>query len=319
MQRPRLILHIGSQKTGTTSIQGFLKSQTNALEGEGLSYVKAGRTNIAHNSVLQSIKKDGGADVALSMLYEIEKRPDLTHVISSEMFFRAGLATWFETHFPEDLRAQTKVLAYIRRQDGYAEAMYKQRVKNGRYSGAPEDYATQVVNLDYGSVINSFARVFGAENMALRPFERRHFPKGDVLADFCAIAGLSDNILTNYDHPSSNATLSREVSELLGDMKRAGTDHNTRDIIRKLIAIRPEGAIRSGDCLPLALRRQIMSQHAASNEALRARYLPEIDTLFDLSDLEQTARYSQPTPRQLKLRKAEAKAAIDQAIRAISA
>ena len=64
MEKPRLILHIGSQKTGTTSIQGFLKNKADALAVEGVNYISAGRTNIAHNSVLQAINQNGGQNAA---------------------------------------------------------------------------------------------------------------------------------------------------------------------------------------------------------------------------------------------------------------
>ena len=319
MEKPRLILHIGSQKTGTTSIQGFLKNKADALAAEGVNYVSAGRTNIAHNSVLQAINQNGGKKVAKAMVAEIKAAPDVTHVISSEMFFRRGLAPWFDTHFPRRIKRQTKVIAYSRRQDKYAEAMYKQRVKNGRYQGDPEDFAREQIDLYYGRVLRQFSQVFGQENIIVRPFERRNFPNGDVQQDFAHILGLSRELAEGYDLPSSNATLSREVSEQLGDMRRAGTDINTRDIIRKIIAIKPQGAIRSGDCLSLALRREIMAHHAKFNENIRATYCPDIEQLFDEKDLEDDAAYELPTSLETAIRTEQAKHAIDLAIDQLSA
>lgn len=319
MQRPRLVLHIGSQKTGTTSIQGFLKHKSAPLAAEGVSYVQAGRTNIAHNSVLQAIKKDDGKSVAKKMVAEIKSASDITHVISSEMFFRQGLAPWFAKNFPRRIKKQTKVIVYLRRQDKYAEAMYKQRVKNGRFQGDPEHYARETVDLNYGRTLRQFADVFGAENLIVRPFERGNFPNGDVQQDFAHHLGLSKELAESNDVPSANATLSREVSEQLGQMRRSGTDINTRDIIRKIMAIKPQGAIRSGDCLPLDLRREIMAHHKDLNEAIRTTYCPDLPQLFDTKDLEDETAYVLPTKLETAIRVEQAKYAIDLAIEQLSA
>ncbi len=316
--RPRLILHIGSQKTGTTTIQGFLKNSAPQLSELGVHYVKAGRTNIAHNSVLQHINKGNGAEVATAMLDEIISHPDQCCVISSEMFFRREIAHFFARYFPMELRRHTTVLAYVRRQDKYAEAMYKQRVKNGRFRGSPADYAHAVVNLNYGSILGPFARAFGLGNVLVRPFERKHFPGGDVLRDFASIAALPDEIIASYETPSANASLSREVSEKLGDLKRSGSDVNTRDVIRYLMANKPAGAVRSGDCYALRERREMMKQHRIANEALCATYRPDLAALFDTSDLSDDTAYAVPTAEEQETRETQARAAIVDAVNALS-
>lgn len=72
--RPGLILHVGTQKTGTTTIQGFLKNMSNELAVAGLHYLKTGRTNIAHNVMIQMIRKGRGPGLAKRILKEMDPR-----------------------------------------------------------------------------------------------------------------------------------------------------------------------------------------------------------------------------------------------------
>ncbi|MEP1202107.1 hypothetical protein [Tateyamaria sp.] len=48
---PKLIIHIGSQKTGSTSIQTFLTQNPDKMAKAGLTYVNAGRGPAAHNKL----------------------------------------------------------------------------------------------------------------------------------------------------------------------------------------------------------------------------------------------------------------------------
>ncbi len=312
---PRLILHIGSQKTGTTTIQGFLKTQSKELSQAGLHFIQAGRTNIAHNSVLQRSKQGEGGLVAEEMLSEIQSQSENScSVISSEMFFRKSVAGFFKTHFPPELRARTLVLVYLRRQDKYAEAMYKQRVKNGRYNGQPTEYLANVVKLNYDKILQEYADVFGHQNIVVRPFERSLLPKGDVLQDFAQHAGLPEALVENYTASSANATLSRQVTEQLGALRRAGTSVNTRDIIRHIMRHQPVGAIQSGDCFDLKSRRALLARYATENELIRSAFCPDLPALFNMADLFDNTSYPMQSAAEIDQKTQQATEAINAAI-----
>lgn len=316
--RPRLILHLGTQKTGTTTIQGFLKNSGTALQEAGVHYLKTGRTHIAHNAMIPMIRKGRGPKVARRLIAEMDRNQDKTCVISSEMFFRKDIADYFAARFPEDLLKATRVVVYLRRQDKYAEAMWKQRVKNGRYTGSPQDYVASDNTLNFLPILDHFAEVFGVDNIKVRPFERAHFPNGDVLLDFANHCEIPKELAAAYALPSSNATLSREVSQELGRIRRQKQDVNTREVIRAISRLKPEGAIRSGDCYTLAERRALMAQFAISNESLRAKYCPELPQLFDLTDLENPDSYPEASDTLLCQRAQQAQAAIEVAIRELN-
>lgn len=292
-----LVIHIGSQKTGTTAIQGFLTRNTRALRRAGVHYLKAGRTNIAHNSMLPLFRSGETADLERAIADECAAAPEATHVLSSEMFFRPLPARALAMILPEDLRENAKVVCYVRRQDRYLEALYKQFVKNGRI---PADrmafYERKAGELSYLPILQAWETAFGEGNVLLRPFERRHFPGGDVVEDFAALLGVDPAGFETAD-AAANKSLSAEVSEMLGSVSRH-TGYNTRQIIRSLIASAPPGAIRSGDVFPKALRRQLAERYAEENEALRARYRPDLDALFSMDDLDEAAPDPCPGPEE---------------------
>jgi len=286
MKGKTLYLHIGSPKTGTTAIQGFLQANTDVLGDSGVNYVQAGRTNIAHNSMVSAFKKGKGDKVCAAIANEVAASNARVHVMSSEMFFRPGTAGALGAGFPDDLRAITKVVCYIRRQDKYLEALYKQLVKNGRTKpDAMQFHDRRLESLAYSRTLDAYAQVFGARNMIVRPFERRQIATGDVVDDFIQHTGIEIVGDVAQVDPATNKTLSAPVSEMLGMLKQQ-TDLNTRDLIRVLIRQNDAGAVMSDDVYDLPTRRAIFAHHGADNDRVRDTYCRDLDTLFDATDLE---------------------------------
>lgn len=282
---PRLFLHIGTPKTGSTAIQHFLARNFDQLRAQGVNFVREGRKREAHNLVLQARRAGNIAAVMDKVVAEIESRPEATHILTSEMYFGAGAAQDLADALPDTLRADTRILVYLRRQDRFLEALYKQRVKTGRYLGGALDFArAKLGNGHYLRTLGPYAAAFGQDNIIVRPFERQLFRDGNIVcdaADLFGVTGMEDLFV-----PGSvdNLTLSHEITQLLARLGRA-TDVNIKDIIRHLSHDPPEGAARSGDCFSLAERREIMAGFETGNEELRQTYRPDLPSLFTMSDL----------------------------------
>ena len=138
---------------------------------------------------------------------------------------------------------------------------------------------------DFDIATNVYSNHFGAENMIVRPFERRLFANDDVVDDFMTQIGVPVPQDATRPNQDSNKTLSAPVSEMLGMLKR-NSGINTRELIRELIRQNADGAIRSNDVYTIATRRELVAQMEEDNESVRRRYCPELSTLFDLSDLD---------------------------------
>jgi hypothetical protein len=283
---PRLIIHIGSQKTGSTSIQTFLTQQTAKMEEAGLRYVNAGRGPAAHNKLAFKRDSDQYPVLMKRLVAEVENDPDKTHVVSAEMLFTTRMASSIAEYLPDDLRKETQIIAYIRRQDKFLEAMYKQVVKTGRFKGSAQDYAQKRESaLMYSKVLDAYAENFGKENVLVLPYERSLFREGDVILDMAAHLGMTNVTKADLPEKFSNITLSREVSEMLGLISNT-TDINIAELIRVIIRNNAEGAFYSGDSYSPAERKEIADKYIQDNEYVRATFRPDLPALFDLSDLE---------------------------------
>lgn len=280
-----LYIHIGSQKTGTTAIQGLLNANSQLLRQAGFHYIKAGRNHIAHNDLNMRLKRGNGKTVCDAVVAEIGTSPVDNHIISSELFFRPGAASAFRQFLPKSIIRKTKVICYIRRQDKYLEAMYKQLVKNNRIAPDPQAFfLSRRDGLAYSKVLNAYADVFGQKNVIVRTFERQNFPDGSVTNDFAEILGLNITKRFQLSDATSNKSLSVAVSEMLGAINR-NTVFNSREIIREIIRITPHGAIRSNDVFDKKVRRALIEQHAEDNEMVRIKFCVDRQELFYLDDI----------------------------------
>ncbi|MEO9514852.1 MAG: hypothetical protein ABJH45_05390 [Paracoccaceae bacterium] len=249
-----------------------------------------------------------------NIISEIRAQPDMTHILSSEMFFNRGWAKKFKLVLPDDIRAKTRVIAYVRRQDKFVEAMYKQVLKTGRFQGTPKDYiAKKLRSLDYAKTLAPFEQAFGADRIELCPYERGYFPSGDVVLDFAARVGLTGLGPGDLAQHRSNVTFSREVSELLGQIAQH-TDLNIAMLIRALIADNAPETVQSNDCITLAQRRGIMAALEDSNTALRDTFRSDLNSLFDMSDLASTVPKKIVTPSERLKRSKAAQTALLRAI-----
>ena len=292
-----LIIHIGSPKTGTTALQGFLKTHSDALGERGVHFVRSGRSNIAHNSMVRPLLKGKASDTLAAIRDEISSVPASVHVLSSEMFFRTGLAL----PLAEGLRnadTDIRIVGYLRRPDAYAEAMYKQRVKNGRIPRDPAAFLEAWgANLAYLPTVSEYRDAFGQDALRIRPFRRELFADGNVISDFASCLGDVDVTDLIDPNASANTTLSRAVSEHLGRVSKT-TDFNTRVMIREIIAEGASGTRRSHDVFDKGTRSKIVQDCLADLNAVREICFSEIAEPFDMADLAEGAPDRYPDERE---------------------
>jgi hypothetical protein len=283
----KIWFHIGSPKTGTTSLQGFLNDNAAKLRGEGrMNFVEAARSHIAHNQ-LASAARMGEAERLFDQIgREADEMPDATHVVSSELLFNSFTARKVAAAVPENLKNRSKVICYIRRQDSYLEALYKQLLKNSRIEPDRQAFLADARRrVRYLDTLNAYADAFGRKNVIVRPFGPKTLISGDIVHDFASQIGLELTPGLKLHQGFANRTFSAEMSEMLSLMGEK-TDFNVREVIRELIALNHPGTIRSRDVFSRAERRQLMDVMARENKKLVRRYLPDHGDFFDASDLD---------------------------------
>ena len=234
--RPRLTLHIGIHRTGTTALQRSLTAARPALAEQDIHYAF---DKVNHNFVAEGLKQ--GERHSRSFVHQlIEEGLDSGkgHVIVSAENL-AGLRDpgplWdLQRYF------DVQVLAYLRRQDRWLESWYNQAVRwpwNADIARLDPDAfyrrARRFHWLDYRALHERWSKVFGADRVHFRKFEHA---RADLLADFCVATGLPEGILG--DPPAGvNASASPLMTEALRHLDLMARPNGER------------GMDRSGPCL----------------------------------------------------------------------
>lgn len=276
-------LHIGSAKSGTSSLQKYLHANRDALAEQGLAYLSVGKRRASINELAISYNKQRGdlGEICARLNTQIETRPERVAMLSSEMLFGFG-PDLIHALLPSLKGRALKVLVYLRRQDRYIEAVYLQKSKNFRFMGTLDDYIRHFKGS--GSDYYSVLRPWMAANVELVPriMERQRLLGGSVVPDAMAQLGFSsDGIKEDRD---TNVSPGLHRVQLLQAAARAQIS-NPRLLQRRLAADFPQDMGERAPIFTIEQRRAFFGRFAHGNEALRARFFPKQETLFNESDL----------------------------------
>lgn len=188
-----IFLHIGMGKTGTTTLQYGLRDNYSYLLKHGWLYPKAGRhyqEHSVHHNVAFGLRNDprflpakGGIN---ELVKEIERSRKQQVVISSEVFTKE---TAIPLHEALSSIGLVKIVIYLRRQIYAFQSLWSQEVKTCATDKPFEAWArSRYANGNYFGYINEWAKIFGRENIIIRPLEAGQM-HGHILEDFLSACG----------------------------------------------------------------------------------------------------------------------------------
>lgn len=242
-----LYLHVGSPKTGTTSIQNYLSCHRDVLfKNYGVLYPKAGLNVIAHHPLAADVRakfngdkipdhcygdnpRDKNWEKLLVELNGLEKKIKKV-IVSSEDFF-----TLFRTGNIEPLKYirdvlhdfDVKIVFYLRRQDFFVDSLYNQAIKATLQCDLlPGDFIDKhpVTRKNYFEILDAWGRVFGVDNVFIRPFEREELLGGSLIDDFLSIVGVDADVGQDYLQPK-NERLSPEELVFKNEINKSFSDN----------------------------------------------------------------------------------------------
>ena len=298
-----LYLHVGTPKSGTTSIQKFLRSNAADLPKRGMAYRRQMIRNMSMMDFVKTMRTPKAEETAERYAVELgelcEKHE--TVVSSNEMFAFLFVPEAMMPAIVKHVRCPIKIICYIRRPDSYLESVYKQRAKNGYIAPDPKRfYNGYLPNLHYENFLDTYAKHVGVENVIVRIFDRALLRKGNVIYDFADQIGLSDFDSFKDIENTSNPSLSRPLSEMVGSLARnSGVQANV--FVNDIAARGNANAFRSGDTYDLEMRRSIMDECRASLETVRQTYRPDLEKLFAEQDLAADAKSRYPNAQEQAL------------------
>lgn len=281
-----LFIHAGSHKTGSTSIQRFLRINQDALRDDGIA-VPGLKGVLKPTADLTDYGLFPKAFESLSRVRQpiaVISRENFSWVDSIEKLMELRDVLYKHAH-------KVKVIFYLRRQDSLAISQKQEGTKwfdcSVAYGHEPTALPSELSEvarkyLDFEAKISMWAKVFAKDNMILRVFEPQHLVECDVVKDFCHVLGLEPDY---YQFPEkANESLGR-ISQLFLHQSHPEFKDGSIERHRLIRAIRDFDRRQGNDDKLLPDRQQAQDfyqQFKAANSRLNQDYkLTDSEHLFN--------------------------------------
>lgn len=302
----RLILHIGTHKTGTTSIQRFLDANRAALAARGVLYpgydLIGAPGHYAHIGIVNAFS--GGAapftpEQARAFFAAVRARMadhDVT-ILSAEPFYRHFVPVtkgevpedpeeyWPARHayverVAEMVGVPAQVVCVFRRQDSFAQSLYQESVKVSRQKMTFDEYLERRwFHFAFLRQAEAWDRVF--PGLAALSFERLA-AGGDLPGAFCEAVGIDHAGLPRPPRANEgmhvDLVILKRVLNATG-VPRAELRRRVERLGAHLDATRPKLAahLKARSFFPSAKAQQAFQKgFQDDNAALRARFMPSV-------------------------------------------
>lgn len=296
-----VVLHIGSDKTGTTSLQQLLRHNRSELARHGVLYPRSpGRVRHAGlgffarpDDALVASRDWQRADhpepgvfrrrLRRRLMQEVAGSSAATMVLSDEELFRLSAESITRLRgLLEPIARRIRVVAYLRRQDDHLVSRYQQAVKVGEVRRLDAWARRDFTNLyDYASRLATWQQALEPTALVVRPFEQDRFAGGTLAQDFLKASGVELDASRLRQVEVRNESLGVEAVEVLRLLNLHRREHlgmpvgqiSNREYVRRLRGL-PTGPQVT---LPDAELDRFMAQWANSNRRVAIDVLGEPD------------------------------------------
>ena len=307
----RVIVHIGMEKTGTTTIQALLYRNRETLAERGFHVLRcAGRSN--HRAIPSYCMRANRRDDYLRnrLVDNPEKRESFREKLREEFIHEIDsldghLHTVLITseHFHSLLEHQDeletlrellqvcfsdiRILVYLREQVDTVLSRYSTAIKAGRTKEL--DIFLDTCRADsgfynYDMMLARWEQVFGQERIEVALFSRQDFIAQDLVTDFLSridpslVGALDTEIETENESLNSlGQTIGRAINLAFPSFEDSVGINPLRTRLMDINYRRFRGR---GESIAREKRELLSDQFKAGNEAIRKRYFPDRDHLF---------------------------------------
>lgn len=213
MTAPRILLHIGTHKTGSTSIQQFLHQRRDRLAAHGVAFYR-GRYLPSNHVELHSaairterptpfkLDRDLHVDDAYRAGILAEVAAFLASCQAQHAVFSAEGLSYLR--YPDELdRLQrlfsgyrVDILVYLRDVEDYRcshlAEFARRRERGGRVTGDFADLSAGSWLLDYRTRLKPYRQTFGSEHVHVMDYDVEVARDGSVIPSFLRMLGIAD-------------------------------------------------------------------------------------------------------------------------------
>lgn len=301
-----LYLHIGTPKTGTTSLQRFFIKNRSALRNKGCKFpvfkYDTG-VHISHNGrFLSPATKDKKfVQNCFENIYQLaEKYPKI--ILTEELLWNTvgnNKKFWEELNKNlSDHSITLKVIVYLRRQDEYIISLWGQKIKGRKSKKITFDKFLKNRNekkhLDYYEYLCNIASVIGKKNVIVRPYEFCQFQGGsnNIFSDFLQAIGIECDESFKFPERLFNESLKGNVLETKRFLNMIPEFNVKADEFRSYFweiqqEMKNEGKLKNCSTFLNNEREKFMSEHKISNSLTAREFLNRQDGMLFLEPLPQ--------------------------------
>jgi hypothetical protein len=307
----KLYLHIGTEKTGTTTIQRVLFQNKTLLGQHGFHFLQcAGSEN---NRALPAYCMADGRfddfftskgiktldekntfknDLKSKLDYELSTLPENVHsVIISSEHFHSRVNSNQEVQNAFDLFSryfsEISIICYLREQSSTCVALYSTAIKTGLHLTFDEMLATCVSTnnyYNYYEMLSNWRNVFGFNNLNIRAFNKENFINSDLIDDFFnqINPNILDYIVKNIENKNESLTrvgqfIGRAVNKSFPKVNNSGDINPLRNTVMQVISQNFQG---KGTEISKIEYEKIYNDFSYSNELLNKEYFGKEGNFF---------------------------------------
>lgn len=303
-------LHLGTEKTGTTSIQGFLEINRDILRNKfNLIYPLSTGIKNSKDLAIACMNTDNPNIKFIKRLQlnsekelleykndkiklfkdEISKIPENYNIVLSSEHFHSRLTTYDELNKLKQVLNSTKIskiipIIYVRSPHELATSLYFTSIKNGYHGkGIPDPSNKYYKNLcDHKTTILRIKEVFG-EDLVIRLFQKESLKERNVILDFLNILNINwsdsfkDPGVKNQSLSALGLELLRRLNKTMPLYNKNGVNLNRAAVLRFMLR-----SFNDGPKFQIQLEKEKAYKefYEESNEWLRKNYFPEREYLF---------------------------------------
>lgn len=301
--RKTLYLHIGTPKTGTTSIQEYMSYHPDYLARYGYAYpaFEIGDLNYGHVPVrtrnghfLNSLHYDAEQEKkCLKQIYTMFEMVDNIVLSDEGLFARGGRNENFWIKLRDRLSEhgiRLVVVIYLRRQDDFLLSYWEQQVKGSiTVRSTFTDFLDRKLyfryDLDYYDYLMKVFDLIGRENVRVRVFERDQLmgPEHSAVTDFLLTIGIP---LDGFEEKGKSEYRNETVSDSVLEMKRILNKipifrKGNENMVESQVALQQqrtkEGKIAKRTGFTPARRKKFMKQFTETNARVAREILGRED------------------------------------------
>jgi hypothetical protein len=298
MGKTTLFIHIGTWKTGSTTIQFNCNRYKEELKNENIVYLSGDEKIVTDDRKIRKFKKMNQKYISesrekLNGLLKKYDNPDYRLVTSAEEFsgdpftgYKNGpLVSGMLREITKDLGLDVKIIIYLRRQDDFFESLYTHSIYLGK-SHTFHEFLNQFdeQSFNWKNLVDSFAESFGKENIIVKRYHKKFLPnKNSLIRGFGKI--IESNKLAKFEQTySKNTGFSRDTLEIMRIINKEMTNENV-DLRRLFRAADHRGRFEKFAFFSEEERAEFYSRYEELNTQIASRYLNLSETsLFPAPD-----------------------------------